>query len=299
MDKAKAPRLVPARPHVVEDTRAYMPRIPWHYVILGVLSVSVVMGGYYLKQRAKASELREQMIRVHEVELAQARDAYTGLRSKLEDLILNAAQAKPDTLVDPRLHIPGLRKGNGLYLRLPLSAAQDKAGIEKAAKDMEPDLIGTCLGLSPASARGLYEKGEFLTPAWLDAIKKDTDVLHLRVQDEMLSRRIRADLPSVLGLTRSDWFMLVLQEGENRRDSAVRVFLWGLGQRGEGPELLLRARVQSQGVLLTTRILSKDMPARAPEQDPQRARAGAANDCSIAGQLKALVREPPRSAGDR
>jgi hypothetical protein len=105
----------------------------------------------------------------------------------------------------------------------------------------------------------------------------------------MLSRRIRADLPSVLGLTRSDWFMLVLQEGENRRDAPVRVFLWGLGQRGAGPELLLRARVQSQGVLLTTRILSKDMPERAPQQDPERARAGAANDCSIAGQLKALV----------
>jgi hypothetical protein len=271
-----------------------MPRIPWHFVVLGALSLIVVMGGYYLRQRAKATELRDQMIRVHEVELGEARTAYTQLRGKLEDLIVNAANANPATLVDPRLHIPGLRSGNGLYLRLPLTAAHGKAEIAKAASEMEPDLIGTCLGLAPASARGLYEKGDFLTEEWLRKLKQERDVLHLRVQDEMLSRRIRADLPSVLGLTRSDWFMLVLQEGENRRDSPVRVFLWGLGQRGEGPELLLRTRVQSQGVLLTTRILSTATPAAAPVQDPERARAGAANDCSIAGQLKTLAETKPK-----
>jgi len=100
----------------------------------------------------------------------------------------------------------------------------------------------------------------------------------------MLSRRIKADLPSVLGLTRSDWFMLVLQEGANRRDAPVRVYLWGLA---EG-ELLLRARVQSQGVLLTTRIHSKTTTG-APPIDPDRVQGGAAHDCSIASQLKALA----------
>jgi hypothetical protein len=277
------PRLVPARPNVSDDSAAYMPRIPWHYVILGVLSLVVVVGGYWLKERAKASELREAMIRVHEVELADAREAYTKLRDKLEGLIVDASSTEPATLVDPRLHLPGLRSGNGLYLRLPLSAAKSPEEIAKAARTVEPDTIATCLGLAPASARGLYEKGEFLTPAFLETLKKETGVLQLRVQDEMLSRRIRADLPSVLGLTRSDWFMLVLQEGENRRDAPVRVFLWGLAQG----ELLLRARVQSQGVLLTTRILSKTT-TQAPPIDPDRARSGAANDCSIAGQIKAL-----------
>jgi len=169
-------------------------------------------------------------------------------------------------------------------LRLPLSAAKSREEIANTARAIEPDNIATCLGLAPASARGLYEKGEFLTPAFLKELKKETGVLSLRVQDEMLSRRIRADLPSVLGLTRSDWFMLVLQEGENRRDSPVRVYLWGLAQG----ELLLRARVQSQGVLLTTRILSQTT-AHAPPIDPDRARAGSANDCSIASQIKALA----------
>ena len=124
----KVRRLVPARPHVADDARAYMPRIPWHYVALGVLSLIVVMGGYYLKQRQKAEQLRAAMVQVHQVELAEARDVYTKLREKLESLIVNAAATDPKTLVDPRLHLPGLRSGNGLYLRLPLTAAKTRAG---------------------------------------------------------------------------------------------------------------------------------------------------------------------------
>lgn len=286
------PRLVPARPNVPDESAAYMPRIPWHYILLGVLSIGVVAGGYYLKERAKAAELREAMIRVHEVELAEAREAYTNLREKLEGLIVGAAETEPATLVDPRLHLPGLRGGNGLYLRLPLAAAKSREEIASAAAGVEPDNIATCLGLAPASARGLYEKGEFLTPAFLESLKKETGVLSLRVQDEMLSRRIKADLPSVLGLTRSDWFMLVLQEGENRRDAPVRVFLWGLAQG----ELLLRTRVQSQGTLLTTRILSTTT-TKAPPVDPDRANSGAANDCSIAGQIKTLSESAKQPGG--
>lgn len=289
--KRARPRLVPARPNAAADeSAAYMPRIPWHYIVLGVVSVALLGGGYYLKQQQKARELRAAMIRVHEVELAEAREVYAGLRSKLEGLVADAAGAAPSTVVDPRLHLPGLRGGNGLYLRLPLAAAKSPAEIANAARVSEPDHIANCLGLAPASARGIYEKGEFLTPEFLKKLKAENSVLSLRVQDEMLSRRIRADLPSVLGLARSDWFMLVLQEGENRRDAPVRVFLWGL--REEGSELLLRTRVQSQGVLLTTRILSKTT-ADARPVDPDRARAGAANDCSIASQLKQLTEEPP------
>jgi hypothetical protein len=282
--KKPRPRLVPARPNVPGESAGYMPRIPWHWIALGAFSLVVIAGGYYLKQRHKAAQLRDQMVRVHEVELAEAREVYAKFRDKIEGLVLGAADASTETLVDPRLHLPGLRSGNGIYLRLPLAAAKSREKIAEEAEFTEPDNIAKCLGLAPASARGLYEKGQFLTNAHLNELKKQDDVLHLRVQDEMLSRRIRADLPSVLGLARSDWFMLVLQEGENRRDAPVRVFLWGLAQG----ELLLRTRVQSEGVLLTTRILSQTT-ANAPPVDPDRARAGAANDCSIAGKIKALA----------
>jgi hypothetical protein len=276
-------RLVPARPDARDDTSAYLPKIPWRFVLLGALTVTTVIGGFYWKEQRKAGELRAAIIRVHETELAQAREAYVGMRNKLEGMVLSAAGARADDQIDRRLNIPGLRSGGGLYLRLSLAQAQTKAGIAEGAKNMAPDLIAGCLGLSPTSARGLYENGEFLLPSYIDEVKKQTSVMHLRVQDEMLSRHIRADLPSVLGLMRSDWFMLVLQEGENRRDAPVRVFLWDLAHG----ELLLRARVQSQGVLVSSHILSQGSPTRTAL--PTERNTGAANDCSIASQLKQLT----------
>ena len=280
-------RLVPARPTSRGESAEYMPKLPWRYVLLGTLSIATVSGGFYWKEQRKADELRAQMVRVHETELAEARDAYVALRDKLEGLVLSAADSSTDTIIDRRLNILGLRAGTGLYLRLPLGQAKTKQGIADGAKAMEGDLIATCLGLSPTSVRGLYEKGEFLLPAFIENVKKQTSVMRLRVQDDVLSRRIRADLPSVLGQLRSDWFLLVLQEGENRRDAPVRVFLWDLAHS----QLLLRTRVQSQGVLITSHILSKGLDTRTAPPTGERT-SGAANDCSIASQLKQLAASP-------
>lgn len=276
-------RLVPARPNLPGDSASYMPRIPWTYVVLGTLTLIVVIGGYYLKQRHKADELRAMLVRMHEVDLAKARADYTAVRDKLEALIVTAANADAATLVDPRFRLAGLHSGKGLYLRLPLTAAKNRGKIAEEAKLSEPDQIATCLGLKPEPAHDLYTQGDFLAPEYLEQLKAQTDFLHLRVDGEMLSRRIRNDLPEVVAMMRSDWFMLVLEEGENRRDSPVRVFVWDLARN----ELLLRARVQSQGALLTTRILSKTTES-APPLDPERVRASAANDCSIAGKLKQI-----------
>jgi hypothetical protein len=281
-------RLVPARPDAHDESAAYLPKIPWRFVLLGALTVATVMGGYYWKEQRKADELRAAIIRVHETELGQAREAYVALRDKLEGLIMSTDSAPIDNRIDRRLNIPGLRSGSGLYLRLSLAQAKTKKGIAQGAKAMGADLIASCLGLAPTSARGLYEKGEFLLPTFLDDVKKQSNVMRLRVKDEMLSRRIRSDLPSVLGLLRSDWFLLVLQEGENRRDAPVRVYLWDLAHG----DLLLRARVQSQGVLLTSHILSKGLDPRSAPPAGERT-SGAANDCSIASQLKQLTAATP------
>jgi hypothetical protein len=281
-------RLIPARPDTRDESAAYLPKIPWRFVLLGALTVATVMGGYYWKEQRKAGELRAAIIRVHETELGPAREAYVALRDKLEGLILSTANAPTESRVDRRLNIPGLRSGSGLYLRLPLAQATTKKQIAQGAKAMDADLIASCLGLAPTSARGLYEKGEFLLPPFLDDVKKQSNVMRLRVKDEMLSRRIRSDLPSVLGLLRSDWFLLVLQEGDNRRVAPVRVYLWDLAHG----DLLLRARVQSLGVLLTSHILSKGLDPRLAPPAGERT-SGAANDCSIASQLKKLAATTP------
>lgn len=277
-------RLTPARPTQDQEAAGYMPRLPWRVVLLGTLSVSTLMGGYWLSQRNKAEALRAQIVQVHEQELAEPARRYLGLRAKLEDFVLAASSKAPDRFADSRLRLEGLRAGKGLYLRLSAKDAHDRQAIGRGATTMEGDAIASCLGLAPSSARGLFEKGAFLTPDWLKQTRKDDSVMGLRVTDTVLAHHIRADLPAVLNMLRSDWFLLVLQQGENRRDAPVDVFLWDLRSNQQ----LLRGRVQAIGVLLSVRVQSKDAPG-GPHLTADQVEGGAANDCSIAAQLKQLA----------
>jgi hypothetical protein len=172
-------------------------------------------------------------------------------------------------------------------LRLSAQDAATTKGIARGAKTMEGDAIAACLGLTPASARGLWEKGEFLEDAWQKRVRKMDSVMELRVTDTMLARHLKADLPAVLNMLRSDWFLLVLEQGKNRRDDPVDVFLWDL----RSGEQLLRSRIQAVGVLFAARVQSKDAPA-SPKLPDARREAAAATDCSIAAQMKQLAGTP-------
>jgi hypothetical protein len=280
-------RIIPARPAEREESAGYMPRLPWRFILLGMLSVATVMGGYLLNERRKADRLRAQIVQVHEQELAEPARRYREFREKLEGWVTAAASHTPRNYADPRLRLTGLRSGRGLYLRLSAKDATTRKGIATGALAMEADAIGSCLGLAPASARGVWEKGAFLTPEWRKSALKNDSVMGLRVTDTVLARHIRADLPTVLNLLRSDWFLLVLQHGEDRREQPVDVLLWDM----QSGQQLLRGRIQASGVLMPVRVRSKGAPP-APALPAARLLDGAANDCSIAAQIKELAGVP-------
>jgi hypothetical protein len=286
-DKPAKPRLAAARPAAAEESAAYLPRIPWRFVILGAISVITVVAGYTLSERKKADALRSQIVQVHEQQLAEPARRYLAFRQKLEKWIGAAAARPPDRYADTRLRITGLHSGKGLYLRMPAKAAGSAKTIAAAAKAMDADLIASCLGLSPASARGLWEKGDFLDPQWLASARKDTGVMKLRVTDEVLARHIRADLPAVLNMLRTDWFLLALEQDDNRHVGPVDVFLWDV----RSGDQLLRGRVQASGVLLSAHIASAgaNNPRQALPDDPRGMTAG---DCSLAAEIKQLAGLP-------
>jgi len=247
--------------------------------------VTTVIAGYAISQERKAEALRSQIVQVHE-QLAEPARRYIEVREKLEDWIVAAARKAPDSYADHRLRIPGLRSGRGLYLRLAASDAATKGGIEKGALAMTADLIPACLGLAPESARGLWEKGTFLKPEWLEEARKDENVMKLRVTDAVLARHIRTDLPALLNMLRSDWFLLVLEQGKSRHGEPVDVFLWDMRSGAQ----LLRGRVQSSGVLLGARIRIQGAPAVGAA--PGESEGAVADDCSIASQIKQLAGTP-------
>ena len=235
----------------------------------------------------RADALRAQILQVYEGELAEPSHRYLAFRRRLDDLIVGAASKVPDTHVDARLRLPGLRAGKGLYLRLTAGDAASRKGIERGAATMVSDAIPACLGLSPASARTIWTKGAFLLPDAVKKLRATEGVMPLRVADDVLARHIRTELPVVLDLLRSDWFLLVIERGEGRREHPVDAFLWDL----RAGEQLLRARVQSVGVSLSARIRSKDAPG-SPRLTEAARNDGAIIDCSIAAQLKALSGMP-------
>lgn len=249
-------------------------------MILGIVGVFAF---YTVRQDRRKEALREQMLALHETQLTEVADRYMAFRRRIEALVQQAAEGgEPETWADPRLNLSGLRGGEGLYLRVPAESASSAEAIAGAALTMEPDAITRCLGLSPASVRGLYERGDFLTPAWLENLRQEQDTMALRVLDDQLGRHIQVDAPVILSMMQADWLMLVVQRGESRRDHPVDVFLWDLRRDRQ----LMRARIQGRGLLVPVRLRFEGVAAGpAATIDP---RSAGATDCSIASQVRAI-----------
>jgi len=277
----QAPR--PARPPADAETAEFAPRFPWKYVAFATIVVLFIAGAYWVKEARKAAQLRAQILRVHE-ELEEPRTRYFAFRDKVEKLVLSASAGVKAPEVDKRLRIEGLRSGRGLYLRLRAKDLKDAKSLSAAAANMDADVINACMGLAPVSARGLWQQGEFMAPEQVEKAKNERSVMDLRVIDEMLARKLRTDLPSVLSLTRSNWLLLVVQQGDNRRDQPVDVFLWDL----RSDLKLLSARIQAQGALMPMRVRMQGAPG-APRLHAEDVEGSGAVDCSIAMQIKALA----------
>jgi len=276
----------PARPDAGNDESAYMPSFPWRWIALALMTAAIIAAAYRWNEQSKAQALRAGIVHLHRDSLAEAASEYRIFRDDLSARILRAAAEKPTGHTDRQLKISGLRASPGLYLRIPHASANSAGGVAAAAATATADVIPSCIGLAPLSARGLYEKGAFLLPEWIDQVMTTDSVLRLRVLDDELARRVKRDLPSVLASLRSRWFLLVLEHGP-RASKPVDVFLWDLRER----DPLLSARLQSQGVLMSARV-RLDGAASGPKLDPSSAHRSGAHDCSIGSQIKQLAGTP-------
>ena len=278
-----------------EAGASYLPKLPWKWLVLAVVIGAGIYYGYQYRERARATAMREQILSTHEQALAPIVDRYRTFRERISNWTLEAVNGgEPERWSDARLRVAGLHSGDGLYLRVRASDVTDAASLENAARAMDQDAITRCLGIAPSSARGLYENGSFLMPEFLDTVRDEPDFLRLRVIDEALSHNISVDVPIISTLLRSQYFLLVVQRGENRREEPVDVFLWDLGENRQ----LLRARIQARGLLIPVRIdrmIPGTQVARAPGVPSTT--SGGANDCSIASQIRAITGDSAAEVG--
>jgi hypothetical protein len=277
--------LRPARPDVeTDDERGYMPKLPWKWIVAVAAFVGIAVAIYQTKQREDAENLRAAIMSSYQGELAPLVARHKELTGKVHGYARWAALREgPVSYADPRLDLDALHKGKGLYLRVGAKDARGtRAQLAGAAADMFPDAIAKCLGLAPASAAELFARGAFLEPTWLDRTGNDAGVMKLRVVTEELRQRTKRDLPFVAEALQSQWFLLVLERGDTRRDAPVDVYLWDLRK----DQLLLSKRVQADGALVAARIAVGGVK---PGHYASGAQTGAAQDCSIASQLRALT----------
>lgn len=277
-------RLRPAKLTAKAERSPFSPRFPWKWVLLGAGAVALFAGMLWLRHVQEVDALRDQMLEVHRKVVEPAGERIAKFRHRIEGWITEAAGKKPESWADSRLRFSNLHDAQGLYLRIPLADAHSPKQIARAALRMNKDSIAACLGLTPISLRGLYERLAFLTPRWKHEVESTDSQMRLRVLDEQLTRHIEHDLPVLMHLLRSDYLLVVLQHGPNRRDAPVDVYMWDL--RDDQP--LLRTRVQADGILLPVHIAV----GNAPRLVMPKLHSGGANDCSIAAQVKALAGSP-------
>ena len=288
--RTSGPRLKPAIPDV-DGKQPYMPRVPWKWIGLAALVVGIIGSLLFYLGRKSDLEARTRIVATIEGPLAKPSKTYRSFRSKLEGWTIEVAKGgEPQKYVDERLRFSELHKGKGLYLRLREKDAQSPEQIAAAIEEFQIDAIPRCLGVAPTSLRTFYEQGRFLLPAWQDAAKTETESSQLEVLKMEIELRAKRDLPNLLEMTKFDYFLLVIQRGESRKNEPVDVFMWNL----RTDEKLLSMRTQANGRLVPVRPPGAKGPAKAVSLD-----SPAAHDCSIAAALKDAAGEPALEFGSQ
>lgn len=282
MNDDDIPELRPARPDAEGTRPAYMPKLPWKWIGGIGLFLTVSIGTCQYRDKQELTAMRASVLEAHQKQLGPFVERYEKLVDSVFRYTTAAAQKPPERYTDPRLKLDVLGSGKGVYLRLKADQAVDREHIIKAALDVQQDAIARCLGLAPVWFPELYAHGTFLEERFIKQAKDAQDVLKLRVVAEELRQRTQRDLPFVAEWVNAQWFMLVLERGENRREAPVDAYIWDLRTQ----QLLFSGQAQADGVLVAARIA---VTGTTPGQHSSGAQTGAAHDCSIAAKLRALA----------
>lgn len=282
MTDDEIPELRPARPDPEGKTAGYMPKLPWKWIAGMAAFLTLSIGTCQVRERQEVAALKTSVLSAHRSQLGPLVTRYQDVLAKVFRNTKGAAQRRVETFVDPRLKLDALGSNKGIYLRIKAKDATSPEQITNAGLDMQPDAIGRCLGLTTVWFPEMYAHGTFLEERFIKQAEDADNLMKLRVVAEELRQRSQRDLPFVGEALKAQWFMLVLERGDNRRDAPVDVYLWDL----RSDALLLSARTQADGVLVSARIA---VAGTTPGQYASGRQSGAAEDCSIAAKLRAIA----------
>jgi hypothetical protein len=172
-----------------------------------------------------------------------------------------------------------------LYGRVRAREIQQLSQVRDSIRRRFDDQVGACTGLEVDYVWRFYDRGEFLMPSYVDALRPARGSERLRFLREDLFARLRQDTPELIRMARHRIFVLIVDEGTSQIDGASRFYAFDLPT--EQP--LLRARAQgNETVIVPVRIAGMPGGGQAIPP-PTGALTVTMHDCSLANRVKSLL----------
>lgn len=267
----------------------FLPQIKWRFwaPVIAILVAFPLLWG--IKRDREARRRREQLLREHAALTATLGPDYRSLRRYIEAAAVEAVGAYPGDLRDPALSMDALARENALYGRVRVHEVRRPEDVAASVRHRYPDQLLSCLGVEATAARELLDKGAFLQPSFVDAVRSAPSTERLHALREDLIFRLRRDTAFLVGALRRRYLVLAVDEARASVDGPTRVFVYDLQAR----RVLLRARGAGSDVRVIPFQIA-GLPAA-----PPRARAAlssgsvSAHDCSVANDVRRTLGVEP------
>jgi hypothetical protein len=268
-----------------EDTASFKPRVRWQLWTPVLLAIALFGVAYVVVERRREAAIRAKLLREHAELTAPLAARYRAVRQKIERLTMSAVRSYAGDFVAPGLDMDRLRREPVLYGRVRAREVQRIEQVAPSIRRRFDDQVGACAGLEIDKVWRFYDRGEFLMPSYVDAVRPAEGSERLRFLREDLLTRLRTDTPELVAMGRRSVFVLIVDEGTSQIDGASRFYAWDL----ESERPLLRARAAgSETVLVPVRIAGL-RGGGAPIPAPSGALTVTMHDCSLANRVKTLL----------
>ncbi len=266
-------------------TREFKPAVQWRFWIALATALALFVVVYLVVERRRENALRARLLREHGELTGGIAPRYRSVRAKIERLTARAVASYEGDFVAPGFTIERLRAQAVLYGRVREREIQRVEQVSASIRRRFDDQVGACAGLEIEKIWRFYDRGEFLMPSYVDAVRPASGTDRLRFLREDLLTRIRTDTPDLVRMGLRPIFVLVVDEGTSQIDGASRLYAWELD--GERP--LVRARAEGdETVIIPVRIGGMPGGGR-PIPAPSGELTVTMHDCSLANRVKALL----------
>jgi len=273
---------------IPREELSFLPKIKWRFwlPVLAILVAFPLLWG--IKRDREARRMREQLLREHAALTARLGPDYLAARRFIEASALEAVGPYAGDFRDPSLTLEGMTRAPVLYGRLRVHEVHAPADVAASIRHRYPDQVSSCLGLETLFARELFDKGAFLLPSFVDAVRGANSTERLHALREDLIFRLRRDTAMLVEHLRRPYLVLVVDEARASVDGPTRVYVYDLPAR----RLLLRARGEGTDVRVIPFRMA-GLPSPPPRARPLTGSSVSGHDCSVANATRQVLGVAP------